>query len=194
FGVIEKTPRVFSVSVPSWRATKDVSMKDDLVEEVGRMIGYGSITPQAPALPVRAPLMNQQHAYHDRVRTMTAAQGFTEVSNYSFLSDREVQELGVDPGDHIGVTNPIAEDQSLMRISLIPGITKNLRENAKYFDAFRLFEIGKEIHKRDEGLPEEITHFAAALYTKADSSDGLLELKRLAECLSANVEVQPAAA
>src|SRR6185436_3649591 len=56
------------------------------------------------------------------------------------------------------------------------------------------FEIGKEIHKRDEGLPEEITHFAAALYTKEDSSDGLLELKRLAECLSANVEVQPAAA
>ena len=46
---------MFSVTVPSWRATKDISIKDDLVEEVGRMIGYGSITPTSPLLPAVVP-------------------------------------------------------------------------------------------------------------------------------------------
>lgn len=194
FGVTEPAPRVFSVTVPSWRATKDISMKDDLVEEVGRMIGYASITPQAPAVPVLVPLINRQHAYHNKIREMSAAQGFTEVYNYSFLSDQAVTAFDLDPADHIRVANPIAEDQSLMRISLIPGIAKNIQENAKYSDSFRLFEIGREIHKSDDGLPNEITHFAAAVYSKEGTAAGLFELKRLAECFGSGVEVQPARA
>ncbi len=55
FGVEEIAPRVFSVSVPTWRATKDVSIKDDLVEEVGRTIGYDNITPAPPLSPARVP-------------------------------------------------------------------------------------------------------------------------------------------
>jgi phenylalanyl-tRNA synthetase beta chain len=50
FGVKESPPGHFSVTVPSWRATKDVSIKDDLLEEIGRMLGYDSITPQAPLI------------------------------------------------------------------------------------------------------------------------------------------------
>jgi phenylalanyl-tRNA synthetase beta chain len=194
FGVTEISPRVFSVTVPSWRATKDVSLKDDLVEEVGRMIGYGSITPQPPAVPVLVPLINKDHAYHNGIRVMAAAQGFTEVSNYSFLSEQTVRAFDLDPADHLSVANPIAADQSLMRLSLVPGIWKNIQENAKYFDSFRLFEIGREIHKRENDLPNEITHFAAALYTKEDTAAGLYELKRLAECLAPGVEARPAVA
>jgi phenylalanyl-tRNA synthetase beta chain len=158
------------------------------------MIGYASITPQAPSVPIRVPLINKQHAYHNKIREMATAQGFNEVYNHSFLSDQAVREFGLDPADHIRVANPIAEDQSLMRISLIPGIAKNIRENAKYFDSFRLFEIGKEIHKRADGLPNEITHFAAAIYSKENTTAGLFELKRLAECIAPGVEVQPATA
>ena len=55
FGVSEDTPGVFSVTVPSWRATKDISIKDDLVEEVGRMVGYDSITPKAPLVAAVVP-------------------------------------------------------------------------------------------------------------------------------------------
>ena len=194
FGVTETAPRIFSVTVPSWRATKDVSLKEDLVEEVGRMIGYASITPLAPSVPVRVPLINKQHVDHNKIREMSAAQGFTEVYNYSFLSEQAVRAFDLDPQGHIRVANPIAEGQSLMRISLIPGIAKNIQENAKYSDSFRLFEIGREIHKRDAGLPSEITHFAAAVYSKEDSTAGLFELKRLAQCFASRVELEPAQA
>ena len=79
FGVTEPAPRVYSVSVPSWRATKDVAEKDDLVEEVGRMIGYSSITPKPPLVAADVPPQNHERAYERRVRLRMVDLGFTEV-------------------------------------------------------------------------------------------------------------------
>jgi phenylalanyl-tRNA synthetase beta chain len=192
FGVSEPEPKVFSVTVPSWRATKDVAIKDDLVEEVGRMIGYDSIAPRPPLMPVTVPPSDEHRLFERSVRAMLAAQGFTEVYNYSFLSEAQAAELGFDPEAHIAVANPIAADQSLMRLSLLPGVYKHLRENSRHFESFRFFEIGREIHKRDEGLPREIPHVAAAMYSRENGEANLFELKRVAECLLAGAEVRPA--
>src|SRR6266436_3803337 len=120
-----------------------------------------------------------------------AAQGFTEVYNYSFVSEEEVRVFGFDPADHVAVANPIASDQTLLRLSLLPGIRKNLMENSKRFEAFRLFEIGREIHKQPAGLPVEITQLAAVLYSRDDGQAGLFEAKRAAECLMPGAELVP---
>ena len=187
FRVEEIEPRVFSVFVPSWRATKDVAIKDDLVEEVGRMIGYDSIPPVAPLTPARVPPASPEREFHHRVREMAAAQGFTEVHNYSFISEEMARTFSLDISSHVQVSNPIASDQNFLRTSLLPGIWKNINDNARHFDQFRLFEIGRTIH------PDcEVPHFAAALFSKEDSASGLFELKRLAECLLPGVSVRPA--
>jgi phenylalanyl-tRNA synthetase beta chain len=193
FGVSEPEPKVFSVTVPSWRATKDIAIKDDLVEEVGRMIGYDAITPQAPLMPVTVPPSDESRLFGRGVRAMLAAQGFTEVYNYSFISEDQARELGFEPEAHVAVENPIAADQSLMRLSLVPGILKNLRENSRHFDSFRLFEIGREIHKRESGLPNEVPRIAAAMFSRDDGQVNLFELKRVAECLMPGARVRPAA-
>ncbi len=166
FGVEEPKQRVFSVSVPSWRATKDISIKDDLVEEVGRMVGYDSIPPQAPLVPAAVPPDNPDRKFQHEVRNIFVDQGFTEVYNYSFLSEESVRAFGFDPAAHVRVANPIASDQALMRTSLLPGIWRNMLENAKHRAPFRMFEIGLEIHKRYEGLPEEMPHAVAAIYER----------------------------
>jgi len=194
FGVTEASPGLLSVTVPSWRATRDVSIKDDLVEEVGRMVGYDSIVPAAPLVPSTAPPASPRRMFLRHVRALVAAQGFTEVSNYSFLSDQTAREFQLNPDDHVRVANPISEEQGLLRTTLVPGIRKNIRDNARHFESFRLFEIGREIHQRPEGLPDEITHLAAAVYARDDGQAGLFELKRLAECLMPGCEVRPAAA
>ena len=62
------------------------------------------------------------------------------------------------------VLNPIAADQGLMRKSLVPGIWKNIVDNSRFSDEFRLFEIGREIHKRGGDLPLEVNHLCAAVY------------------------------
>jgi phenylalanyl-tRNA synthetase beta chain len=195
FQVSETEPRLFQVTVPSWRATKDISIKDDLVEEVGRMVGYASITPQAPLVPSRVPPANPTRQFQHEVRNIFTGQGFTEVYNYSFLSEESVRAFGLDPAAHVRVTNPIASDQALMRTSLVPGIWRNVLENAKNRETFRLFEIGLEIHKTGAALPDEIPHLVAALYTRqGDGAAGLFEIKRAAECLLPGAEAVPAAA
>jgi phenylalanyl-tRNA synthetase beta chain len=195
FGVAEPRPGVFSVNVPSWRATKDVSIKDDLVEEVGRMIGYGSITPQAPLLPSVVPPGNPTRRFQHEVRDIFVDNGYTEVYNYSFLSEEAVRAFGFDPADHVRVTNPIASDQALMRRSLLPGVWANVLENAKHLDNFRVFEIGLEILGQGSGLPTETPHLVAAVYAReGDGAAGLFEIKRIAECVLPGVATQPAIA
>jgi phenylalanyl-tRNA synthetase beta chain len=177
----------FTVTVPSWRATKDISGPDDLVEEVGRMIGYESIPPTAPAVASIVPPDFPERTYFRRLRAFLMARGFTEVYNYSFLSEEQVRAFGMNPEVHVRVLNPIAANQSLMRTSLLPGIYANLTENRKNFPTFRLFEIGREIHKRAGQLPDEVPHVAIAIYGEAS---GLFELKRIAESLADGVTVE----
>src|SRR5258706_3510405 len=189
FGVEEIAPRVFSVSVPTWRATKDVSIKDDLVEEVGRTIGYDNITPAPPLSPARVPPQLPQRDFLHHVRLTTAAQGFTEVFNYSFVSEAQVRPFGLDSAQHVAVANPIVAEQYLLLTSLLIGIRKNIETNSKHFDSFRLFEIGREIHPDHETL-----HLAAVVFAKDDGVAGLLELKRLAECLLPCLTARPTTA
>lgn len=122
---------------------------------------------------------------------MAAAQGFTEVYNYSFVTEEMARAFHLDVAEHVGVTNPIASDQTLLRVSLLPAIRKNILDNSRHFPSFRLFEIGREIHARNRELPEELPHFVAAMYAReGDGSASLFELKRLAECLMESCETR----
>jgi phenylalanyl-tRNA synthetase beta chain len=194
FGVEERRSGVFSVSVPSWRATRDITIEDDLLEEVGRMVGYGAVPPVAPLLPVVRPWVNRERLFHHEVRLMCAAQGFTETYNYSFISEEMARRFSLDPEEHLRVANPISAENTLMRTTLLPGMHRNIVGNARFFGEFRLFEIGAGIHKREGGLPSEEPHLMAAVYTRGDGAAGMFELKRLAECLMPGCEVRPAPA
>jgi phenylalanyl-tRNA synthetase beta chain len=191
FEVEPTGPALYSVSIPSWRATKDIALADDLVEEVGRMIGYDSIPPKPPLIAATVPPEDPRRMFLRRVKNTVALQGFSEVSNYSFVSEEQARRFGMRPEDHVRVLNPIAADQSLLRRSLIPGIFGNLEENSKHFASFRLFEVGNEIHKRKGELPVQISHLAAAVFNRdGDGAAGLFELKRLAEILAPGADVQ----
>jgi phenylalanyl-tRNA synthetase beta chain len=194
FGVAEPGPGVFSVSVPSWRATKDVSMADDLVEEVGRMVGYDSIVPVAPLVAAAVPPANPERRFQHEARDLLVDLGFTEVYNYSFVSEDSVRAFGFDPAAHVRVANPIASDQALLRASLLPGLWRNILENSKHRELFRIFDIGLEIHKRPQGLPEEVPHLAAAVFARqGDGVAALDELRHAAQCLMPGAQAQPAA-
>lgn len=183
------------VKVPTWRATKDISIPDDLVEEVGRTLGYSTIPPQAPAMPVAPPPVNLERRFHNRLRWAATQQGFHEIYNYSFVSTDQAARLGVPVEAHVRVLNPISVEQSLLRTTLLHGALKNFEDNRKQFDQFRFFEIGKEIHKQPEGLPLESPHLVAGIYAgSGDGAAGLEELRRLAQCFARGVEFRPVAA
>ncbi len=164
----------------------DVAMPEDLVEEVGRMIGYDSIDPKPPLVPCAPSFDPPEREFLRGVRRTMTARGYTEVSNYSFISEEDARRFGLSIEQHVRVLNPIAAGQEFMRTSLLPGIHRNIVENAKHFDEFRLFEIGHEVHKT-EAKPDERQHLVAALYS---GHAGLLELKGVAECLAPGLHVR----
>lgn len=189
---VADSPGLLTVTVPSWRATKDISTKDDLVEEVGRMIGYASVTPQPPLMAVTPAPPNAVRRFQNSIRCRLTDVGFDEVQNYSFVSDAEAKRFEFPVSGHLRVRNPISGDQALLRVSLIPKIHANVEENRKHLEAFRLFEIGHEIHRREGQLPDEIPHLAVAVYAKDDGAAGLAELKRVASALAPGAEFLPA--
>ncbi len=195
FTVSESAPRTLSVMVPSWRATKDISIADDLVEEIGRIVGYDSIEPRAPLAGADPPPPDPRRALSRRMRAMAAAQGFTEVYSYSFVSEEMIARFGLDPSSHLRVLNPIAQGQTLLRASLLPGLLRVIEANSRHFGSFRFFEIGREIHPGPRGeLPAELPRFAAAIFARDDGAAGLFELKRLAECLAPGCQLEAAPA
>ena len=178
FGVQECGPRTFfgDRSLVA-RQTKDVRIKDDLVEEVGRMVGYDTITPRAPLVPTLPPPENPSRVFQHEVRALFIDQGYTEVSNYSFLSEETAVRFGFDPAGLLKVGNPIASDQALMRTSLVPGIWRDILENAKHRDAFsassksaRRFTRAKgSCRRRFRTWPRRSTH-ARAMARRACSN------------------------
>ena len=193
FAAAETSPGLLTVTVPTWRATKDISLKDDLVEEIGRMMGYGEIHPKPPLVEATVPPANPMRAYLRGVRRQLAAQGFSEVHNYSFVSDADVQPFQLNIVDHLEIRNPIASEMTHLRLSLLPGIFKNITANVRHFSEFRLFEIGNEIHSaRGGNETDEIPHAAAALYSAHGDEQDFFELKRVVECVFPSARLRAA--
>ncbi len=197
FSLEQAGPRKLVLTVPSWRATKDISIPEDLVEEIGRMVGYASITPQAPAVLAEPVPRNLDHEQHRAVREALVGQGFTEASNYSFISDADAAIFGYATDKLLQVANPIVAEQKYMRPTLLPGIRRNLIDNSRYFGDFRLFEIGREYHKAQDGKPLERTHLIAAIFSR-DARDGresnganMLEMKRVAQYVLPEFTIVP---
>ena len=182
------------MTVPSWRATKDISIKDDLVEEVGRMIGYDSITPHAASGPGGASAGNRArlstHRFRDR-----CDQGFTRSTTIP-SSAKKPCAIRARSRRSRPRAEPDRVGSGAAATILLPGIWRNIVENSQHLDEFRLFEIGNEIHKRAGGLPDEVPHLAACVFARAgDGSAQLMEAKRLAECLLPGATAErPAAA
>ncbi|MBU0981999.1 phenylalanine--tRNA ligase subunit beta [Patescibacteria group bacterium] len=163
-GKLKENAQTFVVKVPSWRATKDVDIEDDIVEEIARMYGYEKIPAIVPALPAFVPKPNFERRHkHDTRAILAYALGLTEVYNYSFYSKQTVKDYGLNPNEHLHLKNYLSEEQSLLRTSLIPNLVRSLREAAKYEDMPHLFELGRVYIRKGRFMPEENKMLAAAL-------------------------------
>jgi phenylalanyl-tRNA synthetase beta chain len=168
---------VWEVVVPSHRATGDVKIEDDLVEEVARIYGYNEIPEQLPQLPIRLPLENDERIHkHDARRILAHQLGFTETLNYSFYSVEDFTKCGLQEMGHIRVKNALSGEQTHMRTNLIPGLLNNIRKNAKRAPHLKLFEIGRTYLEIGEFMPSEEKWIATATATQ-EKTEAFYEMK-----------------
>lgn len=140
------------VTVPTWRATKDVRIPEDLIEEIARMYGYDNITPKLPEASIEAPPADPLRALKKVVREQLAyASRYTEVYNYCFTSTEWVEKMQVPTENLLELDNPVAKDRPYLRRNLMPNMLANAEKNLHRYDAVRLFEIGKTFLGDDEG-------------------------------------------
>ncbi len=160
----------------------DLGTPEDLIEEIGRIYGYENIPACAPRLEISAPRENRKLNFvHDLRDTMTGLE-FSEVYNYSFYGQKEIENFGFRENDHIEVANPMNPDQQFMRWSLIPNLVKNIQVNAKYSDKFSIFEIGKKYYLK-KGKPAEKNVLAGAEYNPSAKDELFFILKGKLEAL-----------
>ncbi len=180
FLVIQKQKGIFSVMAPSWRL--DITCKEDVIEEIGRVFGYDRVLARPPHAALVHPEKNEAHDFYDTVRSRFKALGFFEVVNYAFESKVETQ---IDRGAeaHLELVNPISEDSRYLRGSLIHGFLKNIRSNSAREKNLRFFEVG-EIFRRGK-KPEEYTIIAAFLSEPKKTSRLYFEAKGVVETLFA---------
>ena len=173
----------WTVRVPSWRATKDISMREDLVEEVGRIHGYGSIQPFPPSRPIEAPPPNEHRRLERRVKDfLTLHAGLTEVYTYAMVGQAHCRLFGLDPEAHLRLVNPVSEDMDRMRREIVPVHLEKARENQRYKRLFGFFETGRTYRKpkealRSRELPEERTRCAGLLSFEEKRPENFFEAR-----------------
>jgi len=158
-----------TVSVPSHRATGDVSIAEDLIEEVARIYGYENIPAQLPSLPINLPRENRTRSLENNARKILSRYiGLNEVQTYSFYGDRELTASQLSKESHLEMLNPLSEDQKYMRTTLLPTLLNVVHHNLKYRPDFSIFEIGRTYLNSSEYFPKEETFITALFVSKSD--------------------------
>jgi phenylalanyl-tRNA synthetase beta chain len=142
FGVESKAGKL-SVRVPSHRATKDISIQADIIEEIARNVGYDNITPQLPEVQVRHFAASPQHVTErNALRAFCMGLGFNEVHLYIWYDEEWLKRLAYKPEAGPVLVNPAAVGQEQLRSSLMPGLLQATDRNRFHADAFKLCEVG----------------------------------------------------
>ena len=165
----------FTVKVPSWRSTKDVTIKADIIEEITRIYGYDNFeifTAASPILPVRKEIIKSDE---DRMKDiLVKSYRLHEVHSYIWSDAKKNAELGIETPDNVTVINAQTPDHAHLRVSMIPTLLAFAKENRGYADSFGIFEIGHTVDGlREDGTCNEQNKLGVVLYSKACGEEAL---------------------
>jgi len=159
FQVEDLGTETLAVTAPSYRV--DIARTVDLIEEVARLTGYNNIPRTYPMLAAETRQPSKALLERDRIKQIMTGFGFTEAVNYAFMDNQACERLNLAEDDDrrrfVEILNPLTEDQTVMRTSLMPGLLKSMHRNiSRQVKRIELFEVGKVfIQKKKQGLPEE---------------------------------------
>ena len=167
FGV-ERDGDSLSVTVPSWRATKDVTIKADLIEEVTRIYGYDNFeitTSRSPLYPVRP---DRAKTDDNRVKDLLVeAYALHEVHSYIWCDAAKYKTLGISLPENPKIINAQTPDHDVLRADMTPTMLSFLYENRGFSTRYGVFEIGRVVKGyKDNGDCNERKALGIALYDR----------------------------
>ena len=158
----------FDVVVPSWRATKDVTMNADIIEEITRIYGYDNFeihTTRSPLYPVRPAEVKSNE---EKIKDMLVKRfDLHELHSYVWAYYDELRALGIEVEDNIKLLNASNPNIETIRNSMIPTQLCQVKTNVGYAPDFGIFEIGRVVTgMTEDNLCVEKKMLAVTLYSK----------------------------
>ena len=165
----------FQVTVPSWRATKDVTMKADIIEEITRIYGYDNFdinTAAVPLYPVRAA---QEKSDEDRIKDILVKRySMYELHSYVWAYYDDYKALGLEVEENINLVSSVNPNIKTIRKSIVPTQLCQVKYNTAYSTDFKVFEIGRVVEGlKADGLCNERKKLCITLYSKTKDMESL---------------------
>ncbi len=162
----------WEVVVPSFRATGDISIEADVIEELSRRIGYDNIIPAMPHTTARTFAIQPLHELEQRsLQYFSTAHDFHEIHGYLWYDDVWLAQLGFDPGLTPELRNPAGQGLHRLRATLMPGLLAAIPKNRFHFDALSLLELGSVFHAAGDA---EYRHMGLVLARRGKNVEGQL--------------------
>lgn len=150
--ILSSENTLYDVEVPHWRASKDIAIAEDILEEIVRMYGFNRIPLSLPAHS--SPPGSMHNLLHERYlrRYLAQSANMLEQKNYLYYDSNFTDQLGIDITQCLSIINPVSEKLAHLVHSLIPGLLKNVEDNTLEYDELAFFE------SNTTWTPTESTH------------------------------------
>jgi phenylalanyl-tRNA synthetase beta chain len=188
---VEHDTVVYTIAVPSFRATKDIKIPEDIVEEIGRYIGYDALPRVMPALTLRPSDLHATYTTRAIKNFLSYGVQMHELYGYSFFDESVLREIAWQPTDFISIKNPISENYTRLVTTLQPHLLKAVADNSIHHTALRFYEWGRVWHKQGDDVIEQKSLSGIFYEQDVNFYTGKAMLVRLFEKLHMNVIWMP---
>lgn len=150
FEIVDKKD-ILEITAPAWRT--DIHIKEDIIEEVGRLLGYDNIVPTLPLHGTATPDAMLELKSH--LREMMRRFGANELLTYSFVAGKLLEKAGQDPDNSYKIVNSISPELQYVRQSIVPSLLDRAYVNQKLpVDEFAIYEMN-QVYQKKWGMNEE---------------------------------------
>lgn len=152
--------------IPNFRL--DLKIPCDIVEEVGRLYGFSNLLPKAILMPNTIGKKSKKRVFEDKVKEILLTLGLSEITTYSFVGESIISKTNMNSKNTVKIINPLGEEFSIMRKSLIPNVVDVLAKNLNYKNEdLLIYELGNTFHKlEDKKIPLEEKRLVLGSYGK----------------------------
>lgn len=170
FGVEENSGE-FKIAIPTYRTTKDIEFEADIIEEVGRIIGYDNIIPVSPKTDIKTTRFEPSKSMHRKIQDYMTLHGQSlEVMTYPMIGEKLLEKAKWERmNEELILVNALSQDADRMRPSLIPHALNTVALNAKHYSSFSFFEVGRAYLPDEKNFSNERTQILIGMFDKKET-------------------------
>ena len=195
---VEFESGVYHCKAPTWRSTGDVSIHDDILGDIARLIGYEYFKKRPLTVNFESSVNQVKADLSRKLREYLAFRcGMNEIFTYPWIDEKYISAAGIDAEKCVRLATPPAPELGMLRTSLIPGMLESIEKNSRYFDEFAMFEAAQTFEKgeyspssEDEVLPVH-KNMLTGTFAGKDAKTLFYKVKGVIEGMSSYCHFEP---